>query len=322
MAKIKILLDKTEPSKRLHVLALDSDTHCYLNVKISLAVELVNRNYKDILNAFMIFRIDFCDAFSEAKSNEKFRKNLGSFKDTSFLWKISPKDVTDVYEQVFTEFKKLKPKKLSFITCYPQESKSRELDFGNSEVTYDQVNLRNNIFLSETENPEIMQDQDYLSDNINCSTSQSQYDEPELDNSEAILDIDNSNTNDLNSTIQFGNTEVSDNLYSLSGESNYLIPQGPEFDNFETTLDQFNINNINMISETNQFDSSEVTNIDYNIPQLQYLSSDNAAYNMAYNLGCEYFDSSRSMTCYERLKLINQPIFIIIQKNIYFANTC
>ncbi|RGB41876.1 hypothetical protein C1646_684702 [Rhizophagus diaphanus] len=296
MAKIKILLDKTEPSKRLHVLALDSETHCYLNVKISFAEELVNRNYKDILNAFMIFRIDFCDAFNEAKSNEKFRKKLGSFKNTSFLWKISPKDVTDVYEQVFTEFKKLKPKKLSFITCYPQESKSRELNFENSEVTYNQVNqvnLRNNIFLPETENPVIMQDQDYLSDNINCSTSQSQYDEPELDNSETLLDIDNSNTNDLNSTIQFGNTEVSDNIYNLSGESNYLIPQGPEFDNFETTLDQFNIN---MISETNQFDSSEVTNIDYNIPQLQYLSCDNAAYNMAYNLGmsfCELNDISK-----------------------------
>lgn len=281
MPNIKILLDNTEPSNRLHVLALDSDTHCYLNVKISLAGELVNRNYKDILNAFMIFRIDFCEAFSEAKSNDKFRKNSGSFKNISFLWKISPKDVTDVYEQVFIEFKKLKPKKLSFITCYPQENKSSELEFGNSEFTYDQVNLRN-IFQSEIENPEIIQDQNYLSDNINCLTSQSQYDEPEL---EAILDIDNSNTNDMNPTIQFENTEVLDNnIYNLSND---LIPQGPEFDNSETTLDQFNINDL--ISETNQFESSEVifNNIDY-IPQLQYLSSDNAAYNMDYNLGMSY----------------------------------
>jgi hypothetical protein len=108
LSKIKILLDRTEPSERLHVLVLDRETHCYLNVKISLPEEFVNRKYKDILNAYMIFRIDFCNAFNVAKTNEKFRKNSGSFKDTSSLWKISPKEVTDVYEQIFSRYKELK----------------------------------------------------------------------------------------------------------------------------------------------------------------------------------------------------------------------
>jgi hypothetical protein len=284
MEEIKILLDKTDISNRLYVLVLDGKTHCYLHVKISYAEELVNRNYKNILNAFMIFRIDCCGAFNEAKSNERFRKNYRSFKDTSFLWKISPKEVTDVYELVFTDFKKLKPKILNFITCYPQENKSEnnnEPEFENSEAIYDQ----NNIFQPETENSGIITNRDELSDRIDCLTSQSRYDEPEFDNSEIILDQINNNTNDLNSqpeTIQFGNTEVSGNLYNLSDE--YLIPQyEPEFDNSATAL-VCNNNTNDLISETNHFENSGfmVDNIDYFAPQLQY---DNA-YN---NLGMRYF---------------------------------
>jgi hypothetical protein len=138
LSKIKIILDRTEPSNRLHVLALDRETHCYLSAKISSPEEIIDRNidrsYKDILNPYMLFRIDFRDAFNAAKSIEQFRKNSEPFKDTSLLWKISPKEVTREYEQVFTNYKNLKPKKLNFIDCHPQKNKNKNKEFENSPV--------------------------------------------------------------------------------------------------------------------------------------------------------------------------------------------
>ncbi|CAB5122012.1 hypothetical protein RhiirA5_405404 [Rhizophagus irregularis] len=301
LSKIKILLDRTEPSERLHVLVLDRETHCYLNVKISLPEEFVNRKYKDILNAYMIFRIDFCNAFNVAKTNEKFRKNSGSFKDTSSLWKISPKEVTDVYEQIFSRYKELKPKKLNFITCYPQENKNEsnnELESENSENTMYQIN-NISISQSETENPGNIICQDDLStDEINDSISPTQYSGPGFNNFGIILDQVNecnNNTNDLNSqpeTIQFENTEVLNNSHNLLYGTNFLNSQsqydGLEFDNCET-INQINVcNNTtnDFSSETSQFENSEVMVGNYFHPQ--YISSNIVAYNTGrtfYNSG-------------------------------------
>ncbi|GBC06664.1 hypothetical protein RclHR1_00070031 [Rhizophagus clarus] len=311
LSKIKILLDRTEPSNRLHVLVLDPETHCYLNAKISTPEEIANRNYKDMLNAFMIFRVDFCDAFNAAKSNDKFRKNSESFKDISFLWKNSPKEVVDEYERVFRDFKKLKPKKLSFINCYPH-------------VRQESKNERNNIselFCNnkETENPGIM-DHNYLSNNL-ISQHYGQIN--------ACV-----NNNDLNSrpeTGQFGNSEV---LTNLSDGTTYLASQpqygGPEPGNVETILDKAYVDpndlnsllleaiqfgnsgglNIYNLSEpwnfetthNNTIENSEVMvdNINYFIPQPHYLLSDNAAYNTrgtgtSFNSDHEYDDTSKSI---------------------------
>ncbi|CAB4486446.1 unnamed protein product [Rhizophagus irregularis] len=308
LTKLKILLDKTEPSNRLHVLALDSEAHCYLNVKISLAEELVNRNYKDILNAYMIFRIDFCDAFSEAKSNEKFRKNSGSFKDTSFLWKISPKEVTDIYEQIFTEFKKLKPKKLSFIACYPQKNKSEsnnEPKFENPEITLNQVNLRNNKndinFRPETKNPEIIICQDNLSDRnksivIQYSTSDDDF---TYNNNEPIR-FDSSDLISRPGTVQYRNSGVRGNL---SDNISYLISQSLSVNNStEVILSQANTCNntkdLYFQLETNQFENSGVLNNNlYNLSDgTNYLSQYDAL----------EFDSSE--TIFDQVSLCNSTI--------------
>lgn len=286
LSKIKILLDRTEPSKRLHVLVLDRDTHCYLSVKISSPEELVNRNYKDILNAFMIFRIDFCDSFNVAKSNEKFRKNSNSFKDTSFLWKISPEEVTDVYEQVFTEFKKLKPKKLSFITCYPQKNKSESNNEPEFESTSNQVNLRNNkndvIFQPETKNPEIIIRHDNLSDRNKSNVIQYPSSSDVIYSNNELIRFDNS---DSIETVQYRNSGVRDNL---SDNISCMISQSLSVSNsIETILSQVNMCNnakgLYFQLGTNQFENSGVFNNLYNLhdgtndlPQYDELGFDNS----------------------------------------------
>jgi hypothetical protein len=127
LSKVKILLDRTEPSNRLYVLALDLETQCYLSFKISSPEEIIERdirrNYKNILNAYMLFVIDFQTAFKAAKkSNKQFRSNSKSFKKPLLFWGSSPSEVTDEYKRIFINYKKLKPKVRDFIPFCPQEN--------------------------------------------------------------------------------------------------------------------------------------------------------------------------------------------------------
>lgn len=138
LSKVKILLDRTEPSNRLHVLALDLESQSYLSIKISSPEEIIERdikrNYKNILNAYMLFVIDFQTAFKEAKkSNKKFRSNSKSFKKPLLFWVTSPSEVTDEYKRIFKNYRKLKPKVHDFIPFHPQESTSKNNDQPESE---------------------------------------------------------------------------------------------------------------------------------------------------------------------------------------------
>ncbi len=123
---VTILLDKNHRSERPHILALDYTTQKFLSVKISSSEELydrsINRNYVDILNPFMIFYIDFCEAFNLEKSKKNFKSFSESFKNIPYLWEISPKEIKDTYEQVFFGFKNLKPKIKKFVSYNPQKS--------------------------------------------------------------------------------------------------------------------------------------------------------------------------------------------------------
>lgn len=133
LSKVKILLDRTEPSNRLHVLALDLETQSYLSIKISSPEEIIERdikrNYKDILNAYMLFMIDFQTAFKAAKkSNKQFRSNSKSFKKPLLFWGSSPSEVTDEYKRIFQNYKKLKPKVRDFIPFRPKENANKNND--------------------------------------------------------------------------------------------------------------------------------------------------------------------------------------------------
>lgn len=133
LSKVKILLDRTEPSNRLYVLALDLETQSYLSIKISSPEEIIERdikrNYKDILNAYMLFMIDFQTAFKAAKkSNKQFRCNSKSFKKPLLFWGSSPSEVTDEYKRIFQNYKKLKPKIRDFIPFCPKECANKNND--------------------------------------------------------------------------------------------------------------------------------------------------------------------------------------------------
>src|SRR5687767_3195663 len=116
--KVSVFLDESSLPKQ--TLILDHKFNRFLNVRISTAKEIydrsINRNYKDILNPYMIFNIDFCNEFNIAKSNKGFLKQFSySTKDVSYLWENSPKEVKDEYEKVFIGFKNLKPKVKKFV---------------------------------------------------------------------------------------------------------------------------------------------------------------------------------------------------------------
>ncbi|RIA88137.1 hypothetical protein C1645_877593 [Glomus cerebriforme] len=313
LLKVKILLDRNEPSERLHVIVLDCEAHIFLNVKISSPEEIVKKKYKDILNAYMLFRIDFCDAFNVAKSNEKFCKNSEVFKDTSLLWKNSPKEVTDEYERVFANYKKLKPKVLNFITYKPQENKSGNNNAEISEIRLDQVNLCNNTNdlisqpeIIQVENPGVLEN---LSDNINFLTFNTQL---------------RNNTNSQPEIIHFETPGVmenlSDNINYLISQSQYLssayISQnesGSSGSNNEPNVDQ-----INLISqpESIQFENSDnLSNINYFTNFVQYV--DNITYNTEESENCfnsdyGYEDSTRSMI---------QPSGSIVNPHLYVPNS-
>ncbi|RGB41879.1 hypothetical protein C1646_751654 [Rhizophagus diaphanus] len=173
LSKVKILLDRTEPSNRLHVLALDLETRSYLSIKISSPEEIIERdikrNYKDILNAYMLFMIDFQTAFKAAKkSNKQFRSNSKSFKKPLLFWGSSPSEVTDEYKRIFQNYKKLKPQVRDFIPFRPK---------GNANKNNDQ--------------PELEKGQDKSPNDINSLTPQ-----PEAIQSENLenLEIDKNNS--------------------------------------------------------------------------------------------------------------------------------
>src|SRR6266540_3143072 len=123
-----ISLHTRDPSKRLHVLVLNTDANTFLKVKISSPKEVLERGskrkYKNYLkNAFMIFKIDCCDALDTVKKNKKnkeFRQYSESFGDSSFLWNNSPKEVKDEYEKVFIDYRKLIPKDFIIIPYNPE----------------------------------------------------------------------------------------------------------------------------------------------------------------------------------------------------------
>ena len=141
---VKILLDK-ESSSRLQVLILVPTKHVYLSIKISSPEEIidrnVDRNYIDMLNGYMIFRIDFYDAFNVASLYEHFRANSGSISEPSLLWKIFPSEITDEYYRVFENYKKLKPKPFNFVLYnYPDGSNNNEPEAKNAAVTLSGIN--------------------------------------------------------------------------------------------------------------------------------------------------------------------------------------
>ncbi|PKC17824.1 hypothetical protein RhiirA5_405403 [Rhizophagus irregularis] len=116
-----IFLDENGPSKNIFV--LDHIYNKFLCFKISTAKEIYDRNYKDILNSYMIFNIDCCAGFNSTKSNKNYKQFSYSPKDVPILWENSPKDVKDEYEKVFIDFKNFKIKDKKFVTYNPLEKK-------------------------------------------------------------------------------------------------------------------------------------------------------------------------------------------------------
>ncbi|GES78203.1 hypothetical protein GLOIN_2v1049188 [Rhizophagus clarus] len=151
-AKVSIFLDESGPSKQ--ILVLDHKCNRFINIKISTAKELHDRNYKDILNSYMIFSIDCCSGFNLAKSNKNFKPFSYTPRDIPILWAKSPKDVKDEYEKVFIGFKNLKPKAIKFVQ-YNHLEKNENESFINklpNEIEYKQIEPSmtvNNIYQSE-----------------------------------------------------------------------------------------------------------------------------------------------------------------------------
>ncbi|CAG8463179.1 23242_t:CDS:1 [Rhizophagus irregularis] len=124
---IQVLLHTKDPSNRMYILALALTTHTFFKIKVSSPEEIIERsikrNYKSPLkNAYMIFMTDCSEAFKDAKSEKKFRQNSECFKDFPSLWKISPQEVKDVYEQVLASYRKLKPISQNFFEFHPQNN--------------------------------------------------------------------------------------------------------------------------------------------------------------------------------------------------------
>jgi hypothetical protein len=116
-----IFLDVNGHSK--NILVLDHKYNKFLSIKISTSREIYDRNYRDILNSYMIFSIDCCSGFNLAKSNKNYKQFSYSPKDIPILWENSPKDVKDEYERVFIGFKNFKPKVKKFVMYNPLEKK-------------------------------------------------------------------------------------------------------------------------------------------------------------------------------------------------------
>ncbi|RIA88144.1 hypothetical protein C1645_256350 [Glomus cerebriforme] len=240
----KILLDRTESSNRLHVLALDRKTQSYLSIRISSPEEIIKRYCKGILNAYMLFMIDFQTAFKAAKkSNKKFRNKTISFKNPLLFWGTSPNEVRDEYSRIFDKYKKLKPKGRDFIPFCPQE---------NASKNYNKTEFEN------------LEGQDSLPNNTDNVISQPKA----IENFEVTLGQDNSSSNFLQSEpIQYssGNTDnivdTQENfhlsMHNLPNNTHNLIfQQAIQFENF--TLDQNNyINNFTPQSQAIQYPSSE-----------------------------------------------------------------
>ncbi|CAB4386048.1 unnamed protein product [Rhizophagus irregularis] len=122
---LQILLHTKDPSKRKHVLILETKIHTFILIKISSPLEIIERsnkrNYKSPLkNAYMLFMIDCSDALKIPKKTEKKVRHPECFKDFPNLWSLSPKEVKDEYEQVFKSYRNLnKNNTLHFINCNP-----------------------------------------------------------------------------------------------------------------------------------------------------------------------------------------------------------
>ncbi|CAB4428864.1 unnamed protein product [Rhizophagus irregularis] len=132
LSKIKILLDN-DPSERFHFVVLDSETPRYMSVKISSAIEHIERgnerNYKSPLrNLYMLFRNDITDTWNLAKETKKFRKYPESFKNISLIWNNLPKNVVEIYEQIYTNYKELIPKFEEFVPYAPQGENEENMD--------------------------------------------------------------------------------------------------------------------------------------------------------------------------------------------------
>ncbi|CAB4428856.1 unnamed protein product [Rhizophagus irregularis] len=224
LSKVKILLDRTEPSNRLHVLALDLETQSYLSIKISSPEEIIERNYKDILNAYMLFMIDFQTAFKAAKkSNKQFRSNSKSFKKPLLFWGSSPSEVTDEYKRIFQNYKKLKPKVRDFIPFRPKVNANKNND--QPELEKDQDKSPNDIN-SLTPQPEAIQSDNLEIDQNNSPNDFLQHEfirNPSFDYFDSVyndenLDQDNSfnSANGQPETIHFESFENS------SGQNSYI----------------------------------------------------------------------------------------------------
>lgn len=169
--KVKILLDSDELLKRLHFVVLDPETRRYMSVKISSAEEQVERgnerNYKSPLkNSYMLFRNDIIDTWNLAKETKKFRKYPESFKDISLLWSNLPKNVIEIYEQTYTNYKKLIPKFKEFVPYAHQEENEENMDEDIVETgTENTENFVNNseILFFRPEELQHMSSNDYSS---------------------------------------------------------------------------------------------------------------------------------------------------------------
>ncbi|CAG8478383.1 4259_t:CDS:2 [Funneliformis caledonium] len=151
--KITFTLDNDSVSKRTEVLILDHKNHKFLPVEVSTATELIDCDYKDLLNPYMIFYINVCAAIQIAKKKKQFRHFSDSFKDIPHLWEIAPKDVKDTYDRLYIGYRKLKPKTIKFVSCNQnlndtnpetQSGKTEEIVqnlITQSEETYQEITL-------------------------------------------------------------------------------------------------------------------------------------------------------------------------------------
>ncbi|RIA88143.1 hypothetical protein C1645_775727 [Glomus cerebriforme] len=106
-----------------------------IKIKISSSEKMIERsikrNYKRPLkNPYMIFMVDCSEALKLMKKKKNFakffherlpyekkekkRKTRKTRKIISSLWGIAPKQIKDVYEQIFEDYKKSKPKFIAF----------------------------------------------------------------------------------------------------------------------------------------------------------------------------------------------------------------
>jgi hypothetical protein len=120
---LQISLFKKDPSGRSHVLVLNIVTQTFLKIKISNSDEIIDFNYADIKNAYMVFMTDCSRAYNAAKSSKKVRNNSECFNKYSLLWNLAPKDVKDEYEQVFTSYRG-SHNSFRFVSCHPNGKKT------------------------------------------------------------------------------------------------------------------------------------------------------------------------------------------------------